>query len=180
MIATEDTFAARRYFDSNFRSTRIHIEILPTEDCHSAPEHVLERLDQYRKQYQLGDDDELWLMLDTDHWTEPAHVANFTRVCQEATQKHCQLAHSNPCFDLWLLLHVQDIGASQFKNFKCVEAQLKVAVGRYNKRRGLAYPLTRETILAAISRAEKLDTAPAERWPQRTGSHVYRIVKKLL
>ena len=42
--------------------------------CRSAPEHVLERLDQYQEEYELGADDEFWLMLDTDHWTGPGHV----------------------------------------------------------------------------------------------------------
>ena len=42
------------------------------------------------------------------------------------------------------------------------------------------YPFSREVIAAAVASAEKLDICPAERWPQRTGSHVYKIVRKLL
>ena len=33
------------------------------------------------------EEDELWLMLDTDHWVEPNHIANFNDVCARATQK---------------------------------------------------------------------------------------------
>ena len=32
----------------------------------------------------------------------------------------------------------------------------------------------------AVNRAETLDPNPADRWPQSTGTHVYKLVRKLL
>ena len=57
--------------------------------------HVLERLKTYRQQEEqkneLLDEDEFWLMLDTDHWIKPNHIDNFTNVCGEAIQQGCSV-----------------------------------------------------------------------------------------
>ena len=74
---------------------------------------MLDRLDEYSKEYDLTREDERWLMLDTDHWVESSHVPNFAHVCAEAPKKGFQLAHSNPCFEIWLLLHVRALDAGE-------------------------------------------------------------------
>ena len=45
VIASEDKYAVRQYFDF-FRSTRIQFKVLETDDGKSAPEHVMARLDR--------------------------------------------------------------------------------------------------------------------------------------
>ena len=135
VIATEDTYAPDQYFGL-FGKTRIHVEILRTEDGLSSPEAVLQRLNDYNIEYQLDENDELWLMLDADHWTEPNHISNLNRVCTEAKQKGFFLAHSNPCFEIWLLLHHTDINQEEpFENCKDVESRLREILGSYNKTR---------------------------------------------
>jgi len=67
VIASEDTHAVRQYFDF-FRSTRIQFRVLPTDEGKSAPHHVLARLDEYRREFEIGERDELWLVSDCDHW----------------------------------------------------------------------------------------------------------------
>ena len=108
IIATEDTYTPKQYFDL-FRNSHIHVKVLFTEHGLSAPAHVFKRLDDFQNEYDLLEDDELWLMLDIDHWVEPNHIANFNDVCVQASQKGFQLAHSNPCFEIWLLLHIIDL-----------------------------------------------------------------------
>jgi hypothetical protein len=180
VIATEDTYAPEQYFDI-FRDPRVHVRILPTEDGRSAPQHVLTRLDEYVKEFELTEDDERWLMLDTDHWVKPKHIANFNLVCAQATQKRFNLAHSNPCFEIWLLLHVTDLEAGdQFARADEVIQRLKDTLGGYNKRHIDPQHFSLESAAVAVRRAEKLDQPPGNRWPQKTGSHVYQIVKKLL
>jgi len=180
VIATEDTLAPDHYFRI-FRNPRIKVRVLPTEGGLSAPEHVLDRLGGFAKEFALMEEDELWLMLDTDHWVEPNHIANFDRVCTEATQKGFQLAHSNPCFEIWLLLHVTDLDAAdQFRTCEEVVQRLREALGGYSKRRIDPVTFSPGTAAIAVARAEKLDGASDDRWPQRTGTHVYRVVKKLL
>src|SRR5262249_48220782 len=104
VIASEDTYAVRQYFDF-FRSTRIQFKVLETEEGKSAPEHVLARVDEYMSEYEIGEGDEFWLVLDCDHWINSGHIKNLTRVMQECRKKGIQIALSHPCFELWLLLH---------------------------------------------------------------------------
>ena len=180
VIATEDTHAPNRYF-SVFRNPRIHVSVLPTKDGLSSPKHVSQRLDEFREKFQTIEEDEFWLMLDTDHWTEPNHIANFQKVCAEARKKGFHLAHSNPCFEIWLLLHVMDLDASeQFERCADVEERLRDVLGEYSKPRINCEKFSRDAATIAIERAETLDKSSDDRWPQKTGSHVYRVVKKLL
>jgi hypothetical protein len=138
-------------------------------------------LDGFAKEFDLMDEDELWLMLDTDHWAEPNHIANFNRVCAEATQKGFHLAHSNPCFEIWLLLHVTHLDAAdQFKTCTEVIQRLRDILGGYSKRTIDPARFSSLTAAVAVTRAEQLDESSGDRWPQKTGSHVYRVVRRLL
>jgi len=180
VIATEDTHAPDQYFRT-FRNPRIKVQVLPTEGGLSAPEHVLQRLDAFHQEYELQEDDELWLMLDTDHWAEPNHIANLIEVCTQALKKGFHLAHSNPCFGIWLLFHVEDLNASeQFSRCQDVVQRLKDTLGGYSKRSIDCERFSRDAAAIAVERARKLDESPGDRWPKKTGSHVYRVVEKLL
>lgn len=44
IIATEDRYAPQEYFRL-FKNPRVKVQVLPTEDTRSAPDHVLKRLD---------------------------------------------------------------------------------------------------------------------------------------
>ncbi|MBL7115965.1 MAG: RloB domain-containing protein [Kiritimatiellae bacterium] len=180
IVASEDTHAPAQYFDL-FRNTRIKVRVLPTEGGLSAPGHVLQRLDDYKAEFDLMEEDELWLMLDTDHWIEPNHVQAFGQVCTEASQKGYQLAHSNPCFEVWILLHVFPLdGPVHFDRCADVITQLKAILGEYSKRTIDARHFPLSSIQDAVAQAETLDSNPNDRWPQMTGSHVYKLVRKLL
>jgi hypothetical protein len=180
VIATEDENAPKNYFDQ-FKNPRIQVKVLPSERGCSSPKHILDRLDDYKAEFDIGEGDELWLMLDTDHWIEPNHVKNFDRVCTEAVKKDYQLAHSNPCFEVWLLLHVTNLMPNdQFKRYAEVEKRLKEILGTYQKKNSDPISFSLDKAAAAVAHAETLDTSPADRWPQKTGTHVYRLVKKLL
>ena len=61
-----------------------------------------------------------------------------------------------------------------------VERRLKDILGKYNKRNIDCEQFSPDTAKIAVARAEKLDESPNDRWPQKTGSHVYRVVKQLL
>jgi hypothetical protein len=180
VIATEDTHGPDQYFRL-FRNPRIKVRVLPTEGGFSAPQHVLQRLDGFVKEFQTMEDDEFWLMLDTDHWVEPNHIANFKQVCTAAIQKGFQLAHSNPCFEIWLLLHHTDLSpGEQFARCEDVIQRLKELLGEYSKGSVDCARFSLEAARDAVNRAESLDESPGNRWPRKTGSHVYQVVKKLL
>jgi RloB-like protein len=105
--------APSQYF-SLFQHRRIKVEVFGTSDGRSAPAHVKSRLDEIRETFDVAAEngDELWLVLDRDHWLEPNHVNDTMNVLKEARQQGVSLALSNPCFDLWILLHFTEIDLS--------------------------------------------------------------------
>ena len=174
IIAAEGRDTERQYF-AMFRSTRVQVKILPAGDNNlSAPEHVLKRLRSFRDEYELGDNDSLWLMIDVDRWGND----KLAQVAREAKPVGFGLAISNPCFEVWLLYHfTADIPDTA----RCdhVEAALRQATGSgYNKsklRPERFWPHLR----LALERAEDCDPSPKGRWPSGIGSHVYRVIRAL-
>ena len=174
IIATEGHTTEKQYF-SIFHSTRVQVQVLPTrEDNRSSPEQVLERLRKFREAFDLGGDDELWLMVDVDRWGD----AKLAQVAREAKACGFNLAVSNPCFEVWLLFHhVEHIEATD----RCcdVEDWLRAALGgSYNKSR-LVLEQFQLLVKTAMTRAEANDAHPKSRWPHHTGTHVYRVVRNL-
>jgi hypothetical protein len=178
IIATEGRKTEKQYF-SLFHSTRIKIEILATgEDNKSDPENVISRLNEFANKYDLTDEDSLWLMVDTDRWIDRHKVKNFMFVCQEARKKGYHLAISNPCFEVWLYLHFDEL-IGEFKLCKEIEDKIRAKVGSYNKS-NLDLPLYEGKMNDAIARAKALDTNPRQYWTKSTGTRVYKIVEVLL
>ncbi len=114
IIASEDRYAVKQYF-SRFKPRRVQFQVLATEDGKSSPEHVLARLRDFVKDYDIGQDDELWLCLDVDHWAKSGHIQNLTSVLQQCKAAEYQIAFCLPCFELWLLLHYRDIDANNLE-----------------------------------------------------------------
>jgi hypothetical protein len=173
IIATEGTKTEDQYFDI-FPKNRVRVEVLPTgEDGKSSPQHVLDRLEAYKKKYDLGQKDKLWLMIDVDKW----HPQNLAEVCKQAKQRKFGLAVSNPCFELWLWLHHADVEDSDV-NCQAIEKRLRARLGSYNKSR-LDVEAYRATVKEAVRRAKALHTNPEELWPSFPGTHVYKVVASL-
>lgn len=106
IVACDDTYAPKQYFDF-FRISRVQIHIVPTQDGISAAEHVLHRLLEFVHE----EDDELWMLLDTDHYASGTHLASLMSAIREARRQGVNVALSKPCFELWLLLHCVDEAA---------------------------------------------------------------------
>ena len=100
IVACDDTFAPKQYFDF-FRLPRVQIHVIPTPDGSSAASHVLDRL----LGFEHEEDDERWMLLDTDHCVQGTHLASFVEALAEAKRQRVNVALSKPSFELWLLLH---------------------------------------------------------------------------
>ena len=74
IIACDDTYAPKQYFEF-FRIARIQVHVVPTTGGASAALHVLSRL----LAIDHEPDDELWLVLDTDHCIKAATLRAFLR-----------------------------------------------------------------------------------------------------
>ncbi len=174
IIAAEGRETERQYF-AMFRSTRVQIKVLSADDNRSAPEYVLERLRQFRDEYQLGEGDTLWLMLDVDSWGDKKLAA----ITREAAGGGFGLAVSHPCFEVWLLFHFADQAP---ETAKCadVESALRAAMGGSYNKTNLDVSRFRPFIHVAADRAQSADPSPQGRWPSTPGSQVYRIVRVLI
>jgi hypothetical protein len=174
IVATEGKETEKQYFGM-FKSTRIKVEILATtEDGKSSPEYVLERLDKCKKQYDLNEDDMLWLVSDVDRWGDK----KLSDVCSQARQRGYNLAISNPCFEVWLTLHFEDINTEDrtCDNFK---ARLRTILGSYNGS-NLNISAYKPNTKDAVNRAKNLHPSSQQDWPPTLGTHVYRLVEILL
>lgn len=172
VIATEGQKTEKRYFDI-FKTLKIQVRVIPADDNLSAPEYVLEKLNKYEDDYQIGEDDELWLMTDVDRWGDKK-LAEIAQLCN---QKGYLLAVSNPCFEIWLFLHFSEI-TEVIKNCASVKKLLKAHLGKYNSS-NLDIEVFRPYVNNAIVRARKLHTNAGERFPSSLGSHVYKVIEKI-
>lgn len=196
VIASEGKDTERIYFKAlakEYTNPRVHVHILERsedEQNNSSPEHVLKQLNDYKGHYELESDDELWLVVDRDRWTE----AMLSRVATECAQDNfMHVALSNPCIELWLLLHLVDatlltseeeqLWMENRRKSKNADPYLKVRLrqemGSYHESSYNAKMLI-EHVDVAIARAEALDKNPADRWPQTLGTRVYLLAESVM
>lgn len=193
VIATEGRDTERIYFDAlrqNLQMSRIRMEILPSENNDSAPNKVLERLQSFQTRYDIKNEDQLWIVIDKDHWKDKM-LSEIAQHCY--SQQNYYMGLSNPCFELWLLLHCDDISTYEqddldalFANKKAtknsdtwMKKKMRSLLGSYTESSYDVYSLL-ENVRLAISRAEKLDTDEKQRWPQYIGTRVYKLVANIL
>lgn len=196
VIASEGKDTERIYFKAlakEYTNPRVHVHILERSEDEqnvSSPEHVLKQLNDYKGHYELESDDELWLVVDRDRWTE----AMLSRVATECAQNNfMHVALSNPCIELWLLLHLVDatlltseeeqLWMDNRRKSKNADPYLKVRLrqemGSYHESSYDAKMLI-EHVDIAIARAEALDKNPADRWPQTLGTRVYLLAESVM
>ena len=173
IVATEGKETEKQYFRI-FNNSRIKVEILATtEDGKSSPEYVLEHLDIFKERYDLDEDDMLWLVSDVDRWG----AKKLSSVCSQARQKGYNLAISNPCFEVWLTLHFEDIN-NQDRTCDNFKARLRTILGSYNGS-NLDISAYKQNIENAVNRAKNLHQISQQDWPPTLGTHVYRLVEIL-
>jgi len=141
----------------------------------------MKRLDGYFKDNATEEGDEFWVCIDSDHWVKANHVANLVQVLQQCGQKGYCFAISNPCIELWLLLHFADVEIPVTGRLSMAEAemQLRSAAGGYKKAKCDRLEITGEQVVRAIERAKTLDVTDEE-LPRSPFTRVYQIVESLL
>jgi hypothetical protein len=177
IVACDDTFAPKQYFDF-FRIPRIQIHVVETPDGSSAAGHVLDRL----LAVEHDEDDERWLLLDVDHYGAGHHLQSLTTAIAEARRQGVNIAFSKPCFELWLLLHHADESTvTNLANADDVERSLRSVLGQYNKTRLRSEDFPMESVSEACVRAERLDnTVGGGDIPNANTARVYRIWKSVV
>lgn len=173
IIATEGSDTEKQYFEI-FNSTRVQVIIVESINGRSAPQYVLDRLVEISKEFDFGEGDEFWLMIDVDRWGR----RRLAEVARLVISKGWESAISNPCFEVWLLMHFANPEDNSFR-CKDVVRQLKSEIGSYGKSR-LAIDVFKPHYKRAIHMAKERDEGPNDRWPQNINSYVYKVVENIL
>jgi RloB-like protein len=138
----------------------------------------------FRQRGQVQEEDEFWVFLDSDHHIRDTNLAGTLEALRTATQTGFEIAISNPCFELWLLLHHAEVPPKTvFAGCSAVVVEIKKTLGGYNKTsiKAGAFPLA--CVPAAIRRARALEAEPDDpvgRWPQQAGTRVYRLLERVM
>lgn len=192
VIASEGKETEKIYFNAVKNSIcagNVHMEVLERDSTDSSPDKVYTQLKQFQETYQLDDDDELWMVIDRDGW-KPHTLAEIARLCNQSRFLH--FAMSSPCFELWLLLHFEDVSLMSEDERQALQKNKRVsrrgdtwlksrvrrAMGAYHES---SYDASRlmPRVSTARDRAEALDINKTERWPSSIGTHVYRIIDSI-
>lgn len=198
VLSYEGKVSEKKYFEDFRRSGLFNdnglIEVISLKrpkNRGSDPISVKKLLQEAKKEYRFKDTDEFWLIIDRDDWEE-IHNHNFDKLVDDCKKENnFFLAMSNPCFEIWLILHLKDINefdeeekvkimtnkkVSNSKNY--IDKILSEIQGRgYNKRPNpqVFLPLTR----TAIRRAKELNDENQD-YPKQLGTHIYKLIEKLI
>jgi hypothetical protein len=186
VIASEGQRTEPKYFTdlkNKFLRSSLHVEILDRFVSASSPSHVLAHLNKFKTKYKLGRDDELWMVIDVDRWREE----KLSDVAGKCRDKGFLIAVSNPCFELWLLLHLDEFDHYNeeqknrlFQNSqRFIEREIRQILGSFNKS-NLDTSKFLPYVENAVIRARILDINPNSRWPNSLGTRVYLLVEKIL
>lgn len=173
IIASEGRKTEIQYFALfNNEGMTVQVKCIKS-DSKSAPGYVLKRMAKSLAKDQLKSDDEAWLVVDKDAWT----IEQLTELYKWSKLKdNYGLALSNPNFEYWLLLHFED--GNNIRGAVACTHRLKKYFPDYDK--GIpAKFFSKENIQAAVNRAKALDRPPCKKWPEKTGSTVYRLIENI-
>jgi hypothetical protein len=194
IIVAEGSNTEKKYFDDlvdAYAALNIHVEVLNRIDAGPDPKTVLKALDHFREQYSLRSGyDELWLVIDVDRWPKK-QLSEAGSLC---AQKKYGYAVSNPCFEMWLLLHLKSLDEylekdlQEFRDNKRpnsrhartrLELELVNLLGSYSKRNPDTSKFLKN-VNTAIERAKALDKHPEQRWVNDLGTRVYLIAETIV
>ena len=152
-------------------SQRVKFRLLPPIEDKSAPNHSLDRAASNEEELGLTKDDQLWFVSDTDRWEE-----NTLRTINEECMRHSNwsLAISNPCFEVWLFLHQQNISATQAHSPKDFKRALDVLMPS-----GYQVAIFAPLIEEATQRARNDDSQPHHFLPERRTTKLYLLAEQL-
>jgi hypothetical protein len=120
---------------------------------------------------RIGDSyDEMWCVVDTDEFD----IAKAARLADELGVR---LAVSNPCFELWLLLHFED-HRTVARSYKELRPKLIKHVPGYDKCR-LDFTQYDPGVTDAVSRGERLDPSGKDH-DRNPSTGVWKLVRQVL
>jgi hypothetical protein len=152
------------------KSFKVYIHSIPNKNNLSAPSHIFENLNEFNTDDLDLDfkEDKSFLLVDFDR-----HLPNIIKhdIENKCKNGNIKLIICRPCFELWLLLHFEDVSSLDEDNKKLLLKNAKVstegkpinnrlteACGSANKR-NLNFETYKDNILQAIENTLKLDNS---------------------
>ena len=189
IIATEGRKTEPIYFHELKELLRLlNVDVVRRDRDSSTPADVVKSLIQYQsnKINDVRTDDELWAVIDHDKHDLQAAVA-----LVEKSRVPIRFVDSNPCFEMWLILHhrsiaeydqetLQELKANRRNGKRSrLEKELVAVCGSYNKSR-LKTSDYLPHVETAIANAKSADTEPDSRWLSNVGSRVYKLAESII
>lgn len=175
VIACEGEKREKVYFEHlGNGSRRLKVEILSAErgSSLSAPKWVVDRLVRFIETngVNLQKGDIVWLVMDVDQW-KPDDLIQLAKDCK---MEGWGFALSNPCFEVWLLMHLGPIADLQARTCREMKQTLdKLVKGGYKVEDFI--PLIED----AIRHASTLTDDPQRPIPEFRISRVHLPVKQM-
>jgi hypothetical protein len=177
VIAMEGAETEPRYFEEfkPSREAETQIKLVSNPNHKSKPKEVFNRLAVAFRPYSIKRGDEAWMVIDRDAWTDE----ELHEVYGAAQAAGFQIAMSNPCFELWLYLHLRD--AKPFMDRHHCQRELAAILHEYTPERKGDYDAASlvKAVRAAAARAKLGDSSPYDVWPKQQATRVYRLVERL-
>ena len=187
-VAMEGSVTERKYFDALIKAYNLrNVRLLKKSRTRSSPLDVVKRLEK-----QLGNrtndhsdalDERYWAVFDTDR----RPIETLQSVSKRAAKKNICIAASNPCFEIWLMLHqgaVADFsgleGSAATGGCDKVVEFLKRHVDRNYDKSNYDASKYIEHIANAIKNANASDSKNTEAWMKNVSSRVYKLVQSII
>jgi RloB-like protein len=149
LISTNGKSTETRYFKFIKHLPWVSVGHVAVTFTNGSPMQAIREAAQQRTD---DDYDVAWVVCDVDEF-------DTNEAASEARKQDVSLAWSNPCFEVWLLLHREDHAAFLANPRKACE-RLSKSLGRPWDKSALNFADFEQGIVAAIERAKKLADAP--------------------
>ncbi|MEN6445898.1 MAG: RloB family protein [Candidatus Cloacimonas sp.] len=177
-IFTEGSKTEPKYFREfiqYYKISQAQVKVIGRETTASSPKSVIEAMDYYKKSNPVKTKNDIYCMvIDTDRWGK-----NLKEAVDDAHQRRYLVALSNPCFEIWLLMHFQDANTILNNvNLLMTKTEINTQIHSYlitGNNEIDYFPRTD----SAVETAEKLDPKPQQRLLEQIGSRVYSLMKIL-
>jgi hypothetical protein len=168
-VVTEGRFTEKEYLNGllrELRATAVRVVIHPSSGLD--PKRIVETI---KKESEHGDFDEAWGVFDVDQHPR------LNDALQMARDNRIKVALSNPCFELWLYLHLADPPGMIHRHH--LQAKLRELVPGDDKH--VTFAIYQTNIDTAVGRAKRLDDqANAMNEPSRNPTTgVWRLVERI-
>jgi hypothetical protein len=200
VLSFEGTVTEKRYFEALRASDKFNdsglIEMIPlvrkkNEPLGSDPISVKSLLKKAKEEFNFKPTDEFWVIVDRDDWAEEHHInlEKLVEDCKAVGNFH--IAMSNPCFELWLILHRTDLSSFTEEEKNAIRLNERVSNSKHQvdvvleKLIGHSYKKRLKGddfipyVYDAIRRAEE-GHVEGDDLPKDLGSDVYLLVQKLV